>query len=83
MPNDEDWPTTDPHLPSNPPGQARSTVLLERLTSLTEFTLASLQHTMKELLDTHWKDKTVRAYLMFVCWRVGLLHESLLSRKRH
>ena len=24
--------------------------------------MLSRQHTMKELLDTHWKDKTVRLY---------------------
>jgi hypothetical protein len=24
--------------------------------------ISRAQHSMKELLDTHWKDKTVRAY---------------------
>jgi hypothetical protein len=63
MPNDEDWPTVDPYLPSNSTGQARFSaqilpaLILARLLWSPCFLFR--QHTMKELLDTHWKDKTV------------------------
>lgn len=33
LPNDEDWPTADPYLPSNPPGQARRLLRVEVFTS--------------------------------------------------
>jgi len=52
----------DPYLPSNTTGQARLFCVPASshaiVVALTRCSL-SRQHTMKELLDTHWKDKTV------------------------
>lgn len=51
----------DPYLHSNTTGQARLFCMPLRTLLWVALTRCSLsrQHTMKELLDTHWKDKTV------------------------